>query len=427
MTDPAFSVEQSAARSLDAHDPLSSYRSKFAIPMRNGEALVYFAGDSLGLMPKSARGEVERELREWETRAVHAHFEAEHPWYSYHEIFREMGARLVGGTPHEVVMMNGLTVNLNLMLVSFYRPTADRFRILVEPNCFPSDLYALQSHVSYHGFDPAEAIVELASHEGGGIVRGSDIGDYLMNHGDEVALVMLPGVNYFSGQLYHMGEITRLGHSAGCVVGFDLAHAAGNVPLKLHDWDVDFAVWCSYKYLNSGPGAVAGCFVHERHGSNADLPRFAGWWGNEPETRFHMDRVREFVPRDGADGWQISNPPILAMAPLKASLEIFDQVGMRALREKSLRLTGYLEYVINQLAGDAVEILTPSDPDERGCQLSLRVKQNAREFFDALSSSGVVADFREPDIVRVAPVPLYNSFTDVWKFGQVLQQIVGER
>ncbi len=246
-----------------------------------------------------------------------------------------------------------------------------------------------------------------------------------MNHGDEVALVMLSGVNYFSGQLYPMGEMTRLGHSAGCVVGFDLAHAAGNVPLKLHDWDVDFAVWCSYKYLNSGPGAVAGCFVHERHGSNVDLPRFAGWWGNEPETRFQMDRVREFVPRDGADGWQISNPPILAMAPLKASLEIFDEVGMSALREKSLRLTGYLEYVINHLAGDAVEIVTPSDPDQRGCQLSLRVKQNAGEFFDALSSGGVVADVREPDIVRVAPVPLYNSFTDVWKFGQVLRQVVG--
>jgi len=420
-----FSLDESSALERDRCDVLASFRSRFAIPQRDGREVAYFAGNSLGLMPHSARENVERELEEWKTLALDAHFDAEYPWYSYHEIFRESGARLVGAKPGEVVMMNGLTVNLNLMLISFYRPKPDRYKIVTEPNCFPSDLYALQAQVRNHGFNPADAIITLPVSNGEYLVQMEDALAYIEEHGRETALVHIGGVDYLTGQLFDIAAITRVAHERGCVVGVDLAHAAGNVPLRMHDWGVDYAVWCSYKYLNSGPGSIAGCFVHERHGKDASLPRLAGWWGNDPDTRFEMDTTRDFVPRDGAEGWQVSNPPIFAMAPLKGSLKIFDEAGIDALRKKSVELTGYLEFLVKEYAGDAIELITPSDPEQRGCQLSLRARERAREFLDVLSAAGIVPDFRPPDVIRAAPVPLYNTFHDVWRFGQALKRAVG--
>lgn len=368
---------------------------------------------------------IERELVDWAALAVDAHFDGRTPWFSYHEVFRESGASIVGANPGEVVMMNGLTTNLHLMMVSFYRPTSRRFRVLVEPAAFPSDHYAVVSQIRHHGFDPEDALVVLEPRPGESTLRTEDILATIEREGDRLALVMLGGVQYYTGQWFDMEAITPAGHAVGAAVGFDLAHAAGNVPLALHDWDVDFAVWCSYKYLNSGPGGIAGCFVHERHGADAGIPRFAGWWGNEPESRFRMHLERAFVPRRGADGWQLSNPPIFAMAPLRASLELFEQAGMEALRAKSLELTGYLEFLLDRFMPEGIEILTPRDPGARGCQLSLAVRDGARAaegrvatpaIFERLAARGFVVDFRPPDVVRAAPVPLYNTFEDVYRF-----------
>jgi kynureninase len=403
------------ALALDAADPLARFRERFELPPgRDGRPVVYLAGNSLGLMPRAAREYVARELDDWAGLGVDGHFHAANPWYGYHETLRDPLARLVGALPSEVVAMNSLTVNLHLMMATFYRPTAARHAILVEEHPFPSDLYAAQSQAKLHGLDPATSVI-VASEE--------TILETLDRRGDEIAVVMLSGVQYYSGRLFDIPAITKAAHARGCVVGWDLAHAAGNVPLKLHDWDVDFAAWCSYKYLNAGPGAIAGCFVHERHATDVDRPRMGGWWGNDPETRFRMHLNDTFVPRATADGWQLSNPPILAMAPLRASLELFDEAGIGALRSKSLRLTAFLEALLDAVPGSPFEILTPRDPEARGCQLSLRVKDRPRERFAALEAAGIVADFRPPEVIRVAPVPLYNSFHDVWRAAGALAEV----
>jgi kynureninase len=415
------STTESHARQLDAADPLAAYRDRFHIPRRaDGSTVVYLAGHSLGLQPRTVQALVEQELRDWADLGVDAHFEGRTPWYSYHEVFREIGARLVGGVPGEVVMMNSLTVNLHLMMVTLYRPTSKRYKILVDEPSFPSDRYAVASQLRYHGYDPAEALVVAAPRTGEHLLRIEDLEDLLERDGERIALAILNGVNFVTGQVMDMARITAAARRCGCVVGFDLAHAAGNVPLRLHDWEVDFAVWCNYKYLNSGPGAVGGCFVHERHGRNLDLPRFAGWWGSDPDTRFRMHLQPELVPREGADGWQISNPPILSMAPVKASLDIFDEVGMDALRAKSQRLTGYLQLLLDELGSPRFEVITPREPAQHGCQLSLLVRDRPKELLDDLHAAGVICDFREPDIIRAAPVPLYNTFHDVWRFTQAL-------
>lgn len=417
-----YEASEAWAVRADENDPLRTCRDRFHLPKgKRDEPLIYFTGNSLGLQPKSVAGILQTELNDWATLAVDAHFEGTRPWYSYHELFRESAARLVGAIPGEVVMMNSLTVNLHLMMVSFFRAEGARNKILIESPAFPSDIYAVKTHLHSRGLRPEETLIEIAPREGEHTIRIEDLAELLDTRGNEIALVMLGGVNFFTGQFFDLREITRLAHDKGCMVGFDLAHAAGNVPLNLHDWNVDFAAWCTYKYLNSGPGAVAGCFVHERHGQRTDLPRYAGWWGNDPETRFRMHLEPNFIPREGADGWQLSNPPILALAGVKASMDIFNEVGMAALREKSLKLTGYLEFLLRDIESDALEVITPRDPERRGCQLSLFVHERPKQLRAALQSAGVVSDFREPGVLRIAPVPLYNTFSEVWRFAQILK------
>jgi kynureninase len=405
--------DEDYARHLDATDPLAHFRDQFLIPPGpDGQPCVYLCGHSLGLQPRAARDFVMQELDDWAALGVEGHFRGRSPWYSYHETVRDAGARLVGAEPGEVVFMNSLTVNLHLMLVTFYRPTPDRFHILTDEPAFPSDLYALQTHIRHRGYDPSDALLAVS--------RPEQIDDALARHGGEIAVVLLNAVNFLTGQYYDVPRVVEAAHRHGCVAGFDLAHAAGNVPLRLHEWGADFAVWCSYKYLNGGPGAVAGCFVHERHGANPDLPRLAGWWGNDPATRFRMHLAPRFVPKAGADGWQVSNPPILALAPLRASLALFDAATMPALRAKSERLTGYLESLLDRLPPGRFEVVTPRDPAHRGCMLSLVVHDRPRERVKELEARGIVCDFREPNVVRVAPVPLYNTFHDAWTFARAL-------
>jgi kynureninase len=424
-TTEQYQRDEAFARQMDATDPLRQFRERFHIPRRkNGEQVIYFAGNSLGLQPKSARDLIEQELEDWARLGVDAHFDGRNPWYPYHEQFRDVGARLVGGQPGEVVMMNSLTINLHLMMVSFFQPTKTRFKILIEDPVFPSDLYAVKTHLRTRGLDPDDALLTIKPRSGEFVIRTDDIESLLVREGESIALVMLAGVNFFTGQAMDMQRITEAGHRAGCMVGFDLAHAAGNLQMQLHNWNVDFAVWCSYKYLNSGPGAVAGCFVHERHGKNVDMPRYAGWWGNDPSTRFKMHLNPEFIPREGADGWQVSNPPIFAMAPLKASLDVFDEATMPALREKSLKLTGYLRFLLDQRAATFWNIITPREPEAHGCQLSIMVHDHPRERFKALQAEGVVCDFREPNVIRVAPTPLYNTFHECWRFAEILARQV---
>jgi len=420
-----FSTDEELALRLDREDPLASCRDRFHIPPRpDGTPVIYLCGNSLGLQPKSAADRLREDLDAWAKLAVDAHFKAAAPWYSYHEQFRDTGARLVGARPGEVVMMNGLTVNLHLMMATFYRPTPARHGVLIEEGAFPSDHYAVSSQIRHHGFDPTTSLLLARPAAGETVLSIDAIEELLEARGRDIALVMLPGVQYLTGQVLDIGRIAAAARRQGCRVGIDLAHAAGNVLLNLHDTDIDFAVWCSYKYLNAGPGAVAGCFVHERHGRDASLPRLAGWWGNDPKTRFEMGR--EFIPQAGADGWQIGNPPILAMAPLRASLEIFDEVGMDALRARSIRLTGYLQQLLDNATGDGIELLTPRATAERGCQLSLRVRRLGRKALTALAAEGVVCDFREPDVIRVAPVPLYNTYHEVWRFAGILGRIGGD-
>ncbi|MBL8799683.1 MAG: kynureninase [Planctomycetia bacterium] len=411
------------ARDLDAADPLRACRQRFLIPaLPDGQPALYLCGQSLGLQPKAVRGLIEQELDAWARLGVGGHFKEQAPWYSYHELFRESGARLVGARPGEVVMMNSLTVNLHLLLTTFYQPTNERPCILIDEPTFPSDRYAISSHIACRGLDPHAALLTVQPRAGEWTIRLEDLEALLQAHSERIAVVLLNGVNFFTGQCFDMQRIAGLARARGCIVGFDLAHAAGNVPLQLHDWNIDFAVWCSYKYLNAGPGAVAGCFVHERHGQNLSLPRLAGWWGNDPATRFRMHLQPDFVPRAGADGWQLSNPPILALAPLRASLALFDEVGMPALREKSERLTGYLQYLLDRLPTGRVEVITPRDAPSRGCQLSLLIHEEPRALATALERAGVICDFREPNVIRVAPVPLYNTFEEVWRFADLLSR-----
>ena len=409
------------ARHLDGIDPFNGWRDRFQIPtVRGVDRGAYLCGNSLGLMPKRAREIVIEELDDWGDFGVEGHLDSRRPWYSYHELFRETGARLVGAEPGEVVMMNSLTVNLHLLMVSFYRPDGRRRKILIEDGAFPSDTYAVKTHMRSRGIDPGEALVTCAPREGEETLRIEDVEARIDELGDELALVMFGGVHFRTGQVHDMRRITAAAQARGAMAGFDLAHAAGNVEMKLHEWNVDFACWCSYKYLNSGPGALAGAFVHQRHGDNPDTPRFAGWWGNDPDSRFQMQLIPEFVPQPGAAGWQLSNPPILAAAPLVASLELFDEAGMAALCAKSRVLTGYLEFLLRETLDDACSVITPASTAERGCQLSVHVTDQPRRRFDTLMDRGIICDFREPDVIRLAPTPLYNRFVDVFAVAEAL-------
>jgi kynureninase len=419
-----FSADEDFAVKLDSEDPLRAFRDKFHLPVgKDGQPLIYFAGNSLGLMPKSAREIVDEELDNWAKLGVDAHHGTGTPWYSYQEALREPTARLVGAKPLEVICMNSLTVNLHLMMATFYRPTKSRFKILMEEPAFPSDTYAIKTQIAHHGLNPNDALILARPRKGEFTIQTEDIVDLIEKHANQLAVVMFPGVNFFTGQLFDIKTITAAAQTAGIVVGFDLAHAVGNAPLKLHNWNVDFAVWCSYKYLNAGPGAVAGAFVNERHATNTKLPRFAGWFGNDPNTRFRLHLEPEFIPVASADGWQISNPPIFAMAPLRASLAIFDDAGgMEPLRAKSIRVTGYLEFLITEIGSKKFTVITPRNPDERGCQLSILAHEHPKELLKELETAGVKCDFREPNVIRVAPTPLYNTFHEVWRFASILAQ-----
>ncbi|MGH7561260.1 MAG: kynureninase [Gemmatimonadales bacterium] len=426
MTAFGFEASEEWAREQDRADPLAWSREAFELPRDpGGEPLAYCCGNSLGLMPRSAGEMVRAELDGWARLGVEGHFEGDAPWYSYHELFRAPLARLVGAAPDEVVAMNSLTVNLHLMLVSFYRPGPGRRAILIEEPAFPSDRYALTTHLAARGEDPERTLLLVRPREGEATIRTEDLEGLLETRGREIALVFLSGVQFATGQRFDLARLAAAAHRAGCRFGVNLAHAIGNVELALHEWNVDFAVWCSYKYLNGGPGAVGGCFVHRRHGEDRAVPRLAGWWGNDPATRFRLHENQTFVPAPGADGWQLSNPPILAMAPLRASLDLFDRAGLPALREKSARLTGYLEYLLDQAGPGRLRILTPPLPEARGCQLSIQVRGGGREALDALRARGVVGDFREPDIIRLAPVPLYNTYRDVWRAARALLEVTG--
>lgn len=421
-------ASEEEARRLDAADP--GHRDLFHVPPAEGgryPQVAYLAGNSLGLQPLATRQELLEDLADWQRLAVEGHLEARRPWLPYHELLTEPAARLVGALPDETVVMNSLTVNLHLLMVSFYRPRGERVRVVIEDSAFPSDSYAVRSQARFHGLDPDHAVVRLKPREGEDELRTEDVVDFLAREGDTVALVLLGGVNYLTGQLMDIPAITAAGQAAGAVVGWDLAHAVGNVPLQLHDWGVDFAAWCSYKYLNSGPGALAGAFVHQRHLGDPDLPRFEGWWSTEPETRFRMDPVSR--PPATVDAWQVSNPPIFAMGPVRTSLELFDKVGMEALRARSVRLTGYLERLLDSVTpGRPLTQVTPRDPERRGCQLSLRIgRGSAAGLARTLRHSyGVITDAREPDIIRLAPTPLYSTYHDCWRAADALATAVAE-
>jgi kynureninase len=410
------------AKQMDKADPLRSFRKRFHFPKHeDGKNKIYLCGNSLGLQPKTTKKHIDDILKNWETRGVEGHFAGVQPFTTYPESLAETLAKIVGAKPQEVVVMNTLTVNIHLLMVSFYRPTKERFKILIDWNPFPSDRYAIASQIHFHGFDPETAIIEPKPKAGSALIETDDILQLIENEGDTIALILVGGINYYSGQLYNLAKITEGGHKKGCFVGFDLAHAAGNVKLNLHDCGCDFAVWCTYKYLNAGPGAIAACFVHERH-AHAVLPRFEGWWGYEKATRFAMRP--DFVPIGGAESWQLSTPPALSMAPIKASLEIFEEVGFDNMLEKSRKLTGFAEFLIKGIPTDTISIITPENPEERGCQLSIKVKGAEKSLFYNLLAQGVVADWREPDVIRVAPTPLYNSFEDVFRFVEILKGLI---
>jgi len=419
-----FSADEQFALQLDSEDPLRHFRQKFHLPLgKDDKPLIYFAGNSLGLMPKAARAIVEEELDNWAKLGVDAHHATGTPWYTYHEALREPTARLVGAKPLEVICMNSLTVNLHLMMATFYRPTKSRFKILMEEPAFPSDTYAIKTQIAHHGLDPNDTLILARPRKSEFAIQTEDILDLIKKDAGQLAVVMLAGVNFFTGQLFDIEKITAAARKRGIVVGFDLAHAIGNVPLSLHDWNVDFAVWCSYKYLNAGPGAVAGAFVHERHATDKNLPRLAGWFGNDPNTRFRLHLEPEFIPVASADGWQISNPPIFSMAPLRASLAIFDDAGgMEPLRAKSVRLTSYLEFLLTEIGSKKFTVITPREPDARGCQLSILAHEHPKQLLKELETANVKCDFREPNVIRVAPTPLYNTFREVWRFARTLAQ-----
>jgi kynureninase len=420
MTQIEYRTGPDFPHEADDEDPLKAYRDRFYLPTRpDGSEVIYLTGNSLGLMPKTARDHVDQELDDWRDLAVEGHLHAHHPWLPYHEFLNGPMSRIVGAKHIETVVMNSLTVNLHLLMVSFFKPSDARPKVIIEKGAFPSDRYAIASQIRCHGRHPQETLVELSPREGESTLRTEDIVNAIEREGQSTAMVLLGGVNYYTGQAFDMKTITEAGHRMGAKVGFDLAHAAGNLELHLHDWDVDFAVWCSYKYLNGGPGAVAGAFVHERFAEAFDLCRLAGWWGHDKESRFLMGP--EFRPIPGAEGWQISNPPILQMAALRASLAIFDEAGMDRVTKKSRMLTGYLEFLIEQIGDERVSIITPRDPAQRGCQLSLRVRGGDRSLHQKLVKNGVSVDWREPDVIRVTPVPLYNKYAEVYRFAEILK------
>ncbi|AXT20684.1 kynureninase [Flavobacteriaceae bacterium AU392] len=411
------------AKQQDQLDKLSKYKDAFHIPKdKDGNNLIYFCGNSLGLQPKSTKTYIDQELKDWANLGVDGHIEAKNPWLPYHEFLTESTAKLVGAKPIEVITMNTLTTNLHLMMVSFYKPTKKRYKILIESDAFPSDKYAVESQLRHHGYDDKESLIFWKSRKNEELLHYEDLENILNKHGDEIALIMIGGINYYTGQFFDLKRITQLGHKYNCMVGFDCAHGAGNVNLDLHNSGADFAIWCTYKYLNSGPGSLSGCFVHERHAFNKTLNRFTGWWSHNKETRFNMRHEFDVLP--GAEGWQLSNPPILSMAAIKASLDIFNEIGIEALVEKSKKLTGYFEFLLKQLGEEAVRIITPENPNERGCQLSIQVKQADKSLYNKLTKLGVVADWREPDVIRCAPVPLYNSFQDVYDMINRLKSVL---
>jgi kynureninase len=407
------------AKQLDNEDQLSRYKNHFHLLKKEGKEIVYLCGNSLGLQPKSVKSAIDQELKDWAELGVEGHFEGKNPWMYYHHFLTEKAAKIVGAKPSEIIVMNNLTANLHLMMVSFYRPTKTRFKIMMEASAFPSDQYAMESQARFHNLIPEDAIIELKPREGEYLLRTEDILAKINEHKDDLAIVMMGGINYYTGQAFDMQAITKAAHNVGANIGFDLAHAAGNLNLKLHDWDVDFAVWCSYKYLNSGPGGTSGVFVNERHGNNPDLVRFAGWWGHDEVSRFKMKKG--FVPMQGAAGWQLSNAQIIPMAIHNASLEIFDEAGIENLRTKSEMLTGYLEFILNDFS-EHLTIITPKNKNERGCQLSIIVKKDGKKLFDFLQSKSIMPDWREPDVIRMSPVPLYNSFEDVYKVGEAMKE-----
>ena len=411
------------AKQLDQQDPLAHVRQEFHIPKdENGNEWLYFTGNSLGLQPKTTKEYIQQELDDWAKYGVEGHFEAKNPWMPYHEFLTETMAEIVGAKPLEVVVMNTLTTNLHLLMVSFYQPTKTKYKIVIESDAFPSDRYAVQSQLKFHGFDAEEGLVEWKPREGEELLHMEDLETILEEQGDEIALLLIGGVNYYTGQYFDIKRIAELGHAKDCMVGIDLAHGAGNIQPNLHESGVDFAAWCTYKYLNSGPGSLSGLFVHEKHAHKRDVPRFAGWWNHNKETRFNMRQPFDVMP--GAEGWQLSNPPILSMAAIKASLDIFAKVGMDALREKSTKLTGYFEYLINQIGSDKIKVITPNDPKQRGCQLSVQVKDADKSLHQKLTENNVITDWREPDVIRCAPVPLYNSYEDVYRMVEILKSLL---
>jgi len=418
-----FENTKEFAQSLDEHDALSKYRNEFYFPKKDGKEVIYFTGNSLGLQPKSARKYVDQVMDDWANLAVDGHFHAEKAWWDYHERFSAKLANIVGAKPAEVTVMNTLTVNLHLLMVSFYRPTQDRFKIICEEKAFPSDQYMISSQVRFHGYDPKEAIVEIKKREGDNYFRTEDVLAKIKAVGEECALVIIGGVNYYTGQVFDMKKITEFGHQAGAFVGWDLAHAAGNVELKLNEWNVDFAAWCSYKYMNAGPGNASGCFINEKYHGLKDIPRFEGWWGHDKKRRFLMES--NFKPESTANAWQISNVPVLALAPYLASLDLFDEVGMPALIAKRIKMVSYLEFILQEISkevGSNFEILTPANETERGAQLSVFLHGEDRELFKFLMKNGVITDWREPNVMRLAPAAFYCSFEDIYNFGQILKE-----
>ncbi|MCL6294236.1 kynureninase [Jejuia spongiicola] len=413
------------AKEQDQNDELSHYRNQFHIPKnKHGHELIYMTGNSLGLQPKSTKSYINQELEDWAKLGVEGHLEAKNPWLPYHEFLTESMANVVGAKPIEVIVMNTLTANLHFMMVSFYKPTKTRYKILIESDAFPSDKYAVESQLRHHGIDDKEGLILWKPRKNEELLRYEDLEAILETQGDEIALIMIGGVNYYTGQYFDLKRITELGHKNNCIVGFDCAHGAGNVELNLHDSGADFAVWCTYKYLNSGPGSLAGAFVHERHAYDKNLNRFTGWWSHNKQTRFNMRDEFDVLP--GAEGWQLSNPPILSMAAIKASLDMFNEVGINKLNDKSKKLTGYFEFLLKQLGEDTIKIITPNNSEERGCQLSIQVKNANKNLHNKLTEAGVISDWREPDVIRCAPVPFYNSFQDVYNLVEKLKAILNE-
>ena len=419
MTNFKLGIEY--AKDQDLRDPLAHYRNKFHIPINSeGDEWLYFTGNSLGLQPKETKNHIKQELDDWANLGVEGHFEAKNPWMPYHEFLTETMARIVGAKPIEVVIMNTLTTNLHLLMVSFYQPTKLKHKILIESDAFPSDRYAVETQLKFHGFDPSDSLIEWSPRKGETLLNIDDLESILESQGEEIALLLIGGVNYYTGQYLDLKKISKLGHEKGCKVGIDLAHGVGNIQPNLHESGVDFAAWCTYKYMNSGPGSLGGIFVHERYANDQTLKRFAGWWSQNKATRFNMRQPLDITP--GAEGWQLSNPPILSMAAIKASLEMFNEVGMNALIKKSRLLTGYLEYLILELNNENISIITPRDPEQRGCQLSIQVKNANKSLHTKLTKAHVITDWRTPDVIRCAPVPFYNSFEDVFKMVEQLKK-----